>query len=58
VEPKGWLKTTTKAKISAPAGIPKVDAIFEAAVMECLIPKIKGTTTLRSEGNPLPVDKA
>jgi hypothetical protein len=58
VEPKGWLKTTTKAKISASAGIPKADAILQAAVMECLIPKIKGTTTLQSEGNPLPVYKA
>jgi hypothetical protein len=58
VEPKGWLNTTAKTEISAPAGIPKVDAILEAAVYGVLDPEDTGTTILRSDGNPLPVDKA
>jgi hypothetical protein len=58
VEPKGWLNTTAKTEIFAPAGIPIVDAIFEATVHAVLDPEEKGTKTLRSDGNPLPVDGA
>jgi hypothetical protein len=41
VEPKGWLNTTAKTEISAPAGIPIGSAIFEVAVHGVLDPEDK-----------------
>jgi hypothetical protein len=58
VKPTGWLNTTAKTEIHAPAGIPIVDAIFEATVHVVLDPEEKGKNTLRNNGNPLPVDRA
>jgi len=41
VEAKGWLNTTAKTEISAPVGIPIVNAIFETAVHGVLDPEDK-----------------